>query len=148
MVLLDNEKFLAMLPDLFADTKEKGSVNLSIKRYDYTQGKKRKTTQNSEEEAMRQMVDKLSLDDKEYATLVRAATEKKKLSTLVAPGDLDSFLAHYHGVFLACVASMKKNERARKKKLAVKKATSAKRLKMKMKARAAAAKEQQQQQES
>ncbi|KAI8320814.1 signal recognition particle, SRP9/SRP14 subunit [Martensiomyces pterosporus] len=124
-MLVDNEQFLKTLPGLFADTKESGGVGLSIKRYDY-QGKKqerqkKRKAQGRDDETMRLLVDELSLDDKEYAVIARAATEKKKLSTLVAPADLDTFLAHYHGVFLACVDGMKKKERLRRKKAAVKK---------------------------
>ncbi|KAJ1958189.1 hypothetical protein GGI12_004798 [Dipsacomyces acuminosporus] len=141
-MLVDNEAFITALPNLFADTKESGSVGLSIKRCDY-QGaknerqKKRKIQQGKDDEAMRLLVDGLSLEDKEYATIVRAATEKKKLSTLVAPADLDIFLARYHGVLLASVDGMKKKERARRKRIAVKKQL-AKKAKAKARAKAQA----------
>ncbi|KAJ2722005.1 hypothetical protein GGI07_003595 [Coemansia sp. Benny D115] len=81
---------------------------------------KKQATMNKDEEAMRLLVDGLSLDDKEYATLVRVATEKRKLSTLVAPADLDSFLASYHGLLFVSVDSMKRRERLRKKKASIK----------------------------
>ncbi|KAJ2548340.1 hypothetical protein EV175_004863, partial [Coemansia sp. RSA 1933] len=117
--------FLKALPSLFVETKDSGSVNLTIKRYDY-QGvkqqreKKRLAQQSKTDEAMHLLVDSLSLNDNEYATLVRAATPKKKLSTLVAPADLDTFLARYHGLLLASVDTIKKNERLRKKKATAK----------------------------
>ncbi|KAI9503026.1 hypothetical protein GGI25_003473 [Coemansia spiralis] len=123
-MLTNNEEFLKALPELFSETKESGGVTVTIKRYDYQgqkqQRQKRRIAHSKDEEAMRLLVDSLSLDDHEYATLVRAATQKKKLSTLVAPADLDEFLARYHGLLLICVDSIKKNERLRKKKAAIK----------------------------
>ncbi|KAJ1646145.1 hypothetical protein LPJ64_002337 [Coemansia asiatica] len=124
-MLLDKEKFLKALPALFEANKEKGSVAVTIKRFDY-QGKaherqKKRARNGNGEEAMRLLVDGLSLGDKEYATLVRAATNSKKISTLVAPADLDRFLACYHGLLLTNLESMKRWERLRKKKAAIKK---------------------------
>ncbi|KAJ2846818.1 hypothetical protein GGI22_006148 [Coemansia erecta] len=124
-MLANNTEFLKALPSLFAETKESGSVSITIKRYDY-QGtkaqreKKRLAKQSKNDEAMHLLVDSLSLDDKEYATLVRAVTPKKKLSTLVGPADLDAFLARYHGLLLVSVDTIKKNERLRKKKATTK----------------------------
>ncbi|KAJ2750932.1 hypothetical protein H4S06_004250 [Coemansia sp. BCRC 34490] len=144
-------EFLTALPSLFIETKESGSVSVTIKRYDY-QGvkhqreKKRleRARNDGEEGAIHLLVDSLSLGDKEYATLVRAATPKKKLSTLVAPADLDAFLARYHGLLLANVDTIKKNERLRKKKyaakrLAARKARGAREKKAKLKKQSPAA---------
>ncbi|KAJ1899067.1 hypothetical protein LPJ66_002359 [Kickxella alabastrina] len=122
-MLLDQDEFLKALPRLFEATKEKGGVTLTIKRFDY-QGKKqerqkKRAAQGTDEDAMRLLVDKLSLDENEYATLVRAATETKKISSLVAPADLDTFLARYHGLMLVNADSMKRKERLRKKKAAI-----------------------------
>ncbi|KAJ2257903.1 hypothetical protein GGH98_000513 [Coemansia sp. RSA 454] len=69
---------------------------------------------------MQLIVDRLSLNDTEYATLVRANTEKRKLSTLVAPSSLDVFLARYHGLLMVNAESIKKKDRLKKKKAAVK----------------------------
>ncbi|KAJ2232014.1 hypothetical protein IWW45_005286 [Coemansia sp. RSA 485] len=86
---------------------------------------------------MRLLVDGLSLGDKEYATLIRAATNSKKLSTVVAPADLDRFLACYHGLLLTNLESMKRRERLRKKKAAIKRHAAQKaRAKAKAKAKA------------
>ncbi|KAJ1663471.1 hypothetical protein IW140_001182 [Coemansia sp. RSA 1813] len=126
-MLASNTEFLKALPSLFTETKESGSVSVTIKRYDYQgtkqqreERKKKRLAQSKNDEAMHLLVDSLSLDDKEYATLVRAVTPKKKLSTLVAPADLDAFLARYHGLLLVSVDTIKKNERLRKKKAATK----------------------------
>ncbi|KAJ2900824.1 hypothetical protein IWW38_000199 [Coemansia aciculifera] len=95
---------------------------------------------------MQLLVDKLSLDEAEYATLVRAVTEKRKISTLVAPADLDEFLARYHGTLVNGVDSIKKKERLRRRKASIKrqvalkqKAKLAKQQKQQAKAAAAAA---------
>ncbi|KAJ2335423.1 hypothetical protein GGI00_001368 [Coemansia sp. RSA 2681] len=93
---------------------------------------------SDEDEAMRLLVDKLSLDEAEYATLVRAVTEKRKISTLVAPVDLDEFLARYHGILVNGVDSIKKKERLRKKKATIKRQAA-------LKAKAKLAKQQKQQ---
>ncbi|KAJ2787239.1 hypothetical protein GGI15_000900 [Coemansia interrupta] len=124
-MLLDNDEFIKALPNLFAATKEKGSVALTLKRFDFEgvkqERQKKRAKTGSDDDAMRLLLAKgLSLDDKEYATLVRAATDKKKLSTLVAPADLDKFLAAYHGVLLANVENMKRRDRLRKKKASAK----------------------------
>ncbi|KAJ2006812.1 hypothetical protein H4R26_001179, partial [Coemansia thaxteri] len=116
--------FLKTLPELFAATKEVGSVSLATKRYGYQgrakRAKDKRALVSDEDEAMRLLVDKLSLDETEYATLLRAVTDKRKISTLVAPADLDVFLARYHGVLMVSVDSIKKKERLRKKKVAAK----------------------------
>ncbi|KAJ1852545.1 hypothetical protein GGH12_001282 [Coemansia sp. RSA 1822] len=123
-MLLNNDEFLAALAELFVATRENGSVTVTVKRYDYEgvkqerQKKRAKTASN--EEAMQLIVDRLSLDDAEYATLVRANTEKRKLSTLVAPSSLDVFLARYHGLLMVNAESIKKKDRLKKKKAAVK----------------------------
>ncbi|KAJ2606283.1 hypothetical protein H4R99_000491 [Coemansia sp. RSA 1722] len=140
-MLLDKEEFLKALPTLFEKSKEKGSVAVTIKRFDY-QGKtherqKKRARSGNDEEAMRLLVDGLSLGDKEYATLIRAATNSKKLSTVVAPADLDRFLACYHGLLLTNLESMKRRERLRKKKAAIKRHAAQKaRAKAKAKAKA------------
>ncbi|KAJ2661264.1 hypothetical protein IW148_003417 [Coemansia sp. RSA 1199] len=123
-MLLNNDEFLAALAELFVATRENGSVTVTVKRYDYEgvkqerQKKRAKTASN--EEVMQLIVDRLSLDDAEYATLVRANTEKRKLSTLVAPSSLDVFLARYHGLLMVNAESIKKKDRLKKKKAAVK----------------------------
>ncbi|KAJ2779254.1 hypothetical protein H4R18_004129, partial [Coemansia javaensis] len=115
--------FLAALAGLFASTKEAGSVALTLKRYDYQgvkeERQKKRARQAPGEEALRLLAGSMSLEDKEYATLVRAATDKKKLSTLVAPAALDEFLARYHGLLLSSVDSIRKSDRLRRKKKAI-----------------------------
>ncbi|KAJ2133236.1 hypothetical protein GGH19_004461 [Coemansia sp. RSA 1807] len=123
-MLLNNDEFLLALAELFVATRENGSVTVTLKRYNYEgvkqerQKKRAKTASN--EEAMQLIVDRLSLNDTEYATLVRANTEKRKLSTLVAPSSLDVFLARYHGLLMVNAESIKKKDRLKKKKAAVK----------------------------
>ncbi|KAJ2807006.1 hypothetical protein H4R20_001458, partial [Coemansia guatemalensis] len=81
---------------------------------------KKRARRGNDEEAMKLLIDRMTLDEKEYATLVRAATDKKKISTLVTPADLDVFLARYHGLLLINLDSIKKNDRLRRKKAAIK----------------------------
>ncbi|KAJ1837724.1 hypothetical protein LPJ73_007304 [Coemansia sp. RSA 2703] len=123
-MLLDNDEFIKALPNLFTATKEKGSVALTLKRFDFEgvkqERQKKRAKTGSDDDVMRLLAAGLSLEDKEYATLVRAATDKKKLSTLVAPANLDKFLAAYHGVLLANVETMKRRDRLRKKKASAK----------------------------
>ncbi|KAJ2349482.1 hypothetical protein IWW50_002422 [Coemansia erecta] len=123
-MLLNNDEFLAALAELFAATREHGSVTTTMKRYDYQgvkhEREKKRMRTASGEEAMQLVIDQLSLEDHEYATLVRAATEKRKLSTLVAPADIDAFLARHHGLLVASVDSIKKKDRVKKKKKALK----------------------------
>ncbi|KAJ2014088.1 hypothetical protein H4218_003130 [Coemansia sp. IMI 209128] len=141
-MLLGNDEFLKALPELFSATKEVGSVSLTTKRYDYQRraegAKTKRKLVSDEDEAMRLLVDNLSLDETEYATLVRAVTEKRKISTLVAPVDLDEFLARYHGLLVNGVDSIKKKERLRRKKATIKRQAA-------LKAKAKLAKQQKQQ---
>lgn len=104
-MLLTNEEFFKKLPDLFTGTQTKGAVTMSMKRYDYQPSKSE----------LNKMVTKLSLGEREYATLIRAQTEHQKISTLVQPQDLDVFLAQYHGLLVMNLDSIKKNERLRVK---------------------------------
>ncbi|KAJ2443367.1 RNA-binding signal recognition particle subunit srp14 [Coemansia sp. RSA 2337] len=133
-MLLGNDEFLKALPELFAATKEVG--NDYQRRAEGAKAKRKLVS--DEDEAMRLLVDKLSLDETEYATLVRAVTEKRKISTLVAPVDLDEFLARYHGILVNGVDSIKKKERLRKKKATIKRQAA-------LKAKAKLAKQQKQQ---
>ena len=65
MVLLDSDRFLSELTRLFESTKDKGSLSITQKR----------TTEKD-----KKMVDE---DVPKHRCLVRARTEKKKISTIV-----------------------------------------------------------------
>ncbi|KAJ2083861.1 hypothetical protein H4R24_000513 [Coemansia sp. RSA 988] len=119
-MLLSNDEFLASLTGLFTATRDAGSVSLTVKRCVKQERQKKRARRDNDEEAIKLLIDQMSLDEKEYATLVRAATDKKKISTLVTPADLDVFLARYHGLLLIDLESIKRNDRLRRKKAAIK----------------------------
>ncbi|KAJ1726964.1 hypothetical protein LPJ61_004843 [Coemansia biformis] len=121
---------MTALAELFAATKDTGGVTVTLKRYDFQgvkeERQKKRARRSEGEEALQLLAGRMSLGDKEYATLVRAATEKRKISTLVAPAELDEFLARLHGMVLNNAHSIKKSERLRRKKAAAKKQAKAK----------------------
>ncbi|KAJ2715560.1 hypothetical protein H4R19_001142 [Coemansia spiralis] len=134
-MLLDADEFLTALAGLYAATKDSGSVTVTLKRYDFQgvkeERQRKRVRRDAGDEALQLLAGTMSLSDKECPTLVRAATEKRKISTLVAPDALSGFLARYHGLLLTSVHSITKDERLRRKKAATKRQAKAKQQKLK-----------------
>ncbi|KAJ2763125.1 hypothetical protein IWQ56_004900 [Coemansia nantahalensis] len=132
-MLLEGDGFMAALAALYAATEKSGSVTVTLKRYDFEgvkeERQRKRARREAGDEALERLAGRMTLSDKEYPTLVRAATESKKISTLVAPAELSGFLARYHGLLLTSVHNITRDERLRRKKLAVKRQAKAKKLK-------------------
>lgn len=91
-MLVSQEKFLSELGELFSKTRETGSVSLTMKRM----------TSKKEEEEPR--------------CLVRARTEKKRISTLVDSKQVLKFQASLCALTKANMTSLKRKERQKKDK--------------------------------
>ncbi|RKP06492.1 signal recognition particle, SRP9/SRP14 subunit [Thamnocephalis sphaerospora] len=101
MTLLDNDQFIAQLPELFASSRKNGTVYLTQKRM--TPRKPAK-----DDAAMEQ-------DPEEFACIWRAVCGKKKLSTVVQAKEQARFLVAYAGAIRSQATSLKKKERKRKR---------------------------------
>ncbi|KAI9090491.1 signal recognition particle 14-like protein [Phlyctochytrium arcticum] len=103
MPLVSNDAFLSQLTKLYQNSKEKGTVYVTFKRYSHD---KRKDAA------------KLNDPDTEFPCLVRAVSGSSKVSTLVQPSDTDRFHDAYTNVMVLHVTSLKKKERIKKVKKA------------------------------
>ena len=102
MVQLDEARFLSELTKLFQATRDAGSLTITHKRLQ--QRPKRGADDATVETAPAR-----------FGVLVRAKTEKKKLSTVVNGADLVKFQAQLAAVVRANASALKKKERAKKK---------------------------------
>lgn len=137
MVLLDNQKFVTEVSALFQSTREKGSVNITHKRSAFLPSPRPFLTRVPVFEARDLLtashavvsVPKPKNDDdataataepdedgsrKRHEVMVRARTEKKKLSTVVAGKDLVKFQASLAAVVKMHASNLKKKERVKK----------------------------------
>eukprot|EP01114_Cavostelium_apophysatum_P015865 TRINITY_DN4409_c0_g1_i1.p1 TRINITY_DN4409_c0_g1~~TRINITY_DN4409_c0_g1_i1.p1 ORF type:complete len:113 (-),score=32.29 TRINITY_DN4409_c0_g1_i1:27-365(-) len=110
MVLLENDPFLTELTKLFAKTKTKGTVFLSMKKYE---GKEKSSKEEKDKKPS-----KSSSETVEPACLIRATNGKMKISTLVHPKDVVSFQIAYANILKSQMDALKRKE---KKKSASKK---------------------------
>ncbi|XP_046402216.1 signal recognition particle 14 kDa protein [Ischnura elegans] len=97
MVLLENEVFLSELTRMFQRSKTKGSVTITMKRYDGRQ---------------------VPLPTKvptEYLCLMRATLGNKKISTVVHPKDVNKFQQAYCNLLKGNLDGLKKLKKSKKK---------------------------------
>ncbi|KAJ8608983.1 hypothetical protein CTAYLR_008973 [Chrysophaeum taylorii] len=93
MVLLAQDSFLTELTRLFQSTRESGSLSLTLKRVSET---KDETTC--------------------HRCLVRARTEKKKISTVVEAANLLKFQTSMCNILKVHMTNLKRKERSKDKK--------------------------------
>ncbi|PKA55231.1 Signal recognition particle 14 kDa protein [Apostasia shenzhenica] len=103
MVLLQPDPFLNELTNMYEQTKEKGSVWVTLKRSSMKCKAKRKKLENSGE-----IID--------YRCLVRATNSKRTISTALSAKDYLRFQASYATILKAHMNALKKRERKDKKK--------------------------------
>mmetsp|Transcript_5121 Transcript_5121/g.15516 ORF Transcript_5121/g.15516 Transcript_5121/m.15516 type:complete len:105 (-) Transcript_5121:81-395(-) len=97
MVLLSQDAFLTEMTRLFQNTRESGSLSLTFKR----------------------VTEKAGDDDdekKRHRCLIRARTEKKKISTVVDAKDVLKFQGSLCGLMKVSMSNLKRKERAKKDK--------------------------------
>ena len=104
MVQLDEARFLSELTKLFQATRDAGSLTITHKRLQ----QRPKRGQNNDDATV-------ETAPSGFGVLVRAKTEKKKLSTVVNGADLVKFQAQLAAVVRANASALKKKERAKKK---------------------------------
>jgi signal recognition particle subunit SRP14 len=93
-MLLETSEFLTRLDSLFTNSKEKGTVYLTMKRFAHKQPKS---------------------DTSEYSCLVRATMLKTKISTRVSSDKWESFHQEYIAVCRLHMDSLKKKDRKKNK---------------------------------
>mmetsp|Transcript_2631 Transcript_2631/g.7841 ORF Transcript_2631/g.7841 Transcript_2631/m.7841 type:complete len:117 (+) Transcript_2631:314-664(+) len=110
MVQLEHAKFLAELQKLFLATRDKGSLSITHKRLeDYAAKKAAKR-----DDATAATADAGATAKARHSVMVRARTEKKKLSTIVADKDLVKFQVQLAAIIRDKASSLKRKERAKK----------------------------------
>ncbi|CAG0878542.1 unnamed protein product [Darwinula stevensoni] len=114
MVLLENEAFLSELTRLFQRTRNKGSVTITMKRYDGRTkpipkkkkegkgGKKGKTPMTLSPES-----------PAEYMCLFRAKHNSQKISTVVHAKDVNKFQLAYCNVLKGNMDALKKLKKSK-----------------------------------
>ncbi|KAJ3034868.1 hypothetical protein HDV00_004556 [Rhizophlyctis rosea] len=108
MGLVTNDQFLSSLSKLYENSKDKGTVYVTMKRFSHVKKKEAKETPEV-----------LTSPDTEFPCLVRAVCGKggkKKISTLVHPNDTDRFQEAYTNIIRLHMDSLKKKERTKKVK--------------------------------
>lgn len=110
MVLLENDAFLTELTSLYQKTRNSGSVNLTMKKYDGRTkprpklGKKKRVKPPSQLEPIH-----------EDLCLIRASNGKQKISTIVNAKDVNRFQMAYTSVLRANFDALKKRDRKKTK---------------------------------
>ncbi|XP_063711732.1 signal recognition particle 14 kDa protein-like [Symsagittifera roscoffensis] len=107
MVLHDNDDFLNLLPSLFEDSRQTGSVVITMKKYDGHTKPKPSATNKYPHGAPESAV---------LSCLIRAKTPKKKISTVVLPKDVNKFHMQFGTILKANMDGLKKAPRPNKAK--------------------------------
>ncbi|KAI8853790.1 signal recognition particle, SRP9/SRP14 subunit [Chytridium lagenaria] len=103
-MLVKNEKFLLELAKQFENSKTKGTVQITYKRYAYEPKKSKKSTSMDVEES----------EDTEFPCLVRSILGNNKISTLVEPRDTEKFQEGCGNIMRLHMDSLKKKEKVKK----------------------------------
>ncbi|KAI8052370.1 signal recognition particle, SRP9/SRP14 subunit [Syncephalis plumigaleata] len=103
MTRISNDKFIELIPALFASARDTHTIYLTQKRYDYTNKPKRlRVNEPSDAEC-------------KFACLWRLVCDTKKYSTVVEPEDQTKFLVAYAAAVRSQATSLKKKEKRRKR---------------------------------
>ncbi|XP_063231281.1 signal recognition particle 14 kDa protein [Bacillus rossius redtenbacheri] len=96
MVLLDNEGFLGELTRMFQRSRNRGSVYITMKKYD---GRTKPDPRPG---------NKPLPEPTEYSCLMRATLRSKKIATVVHPKDINKFQLAYCNVLKSNMDGLKK----------------------------------------
>ncbi|XP_075254063.1 signal recognition particle 14 kDa protein-like isoform X2 [Convolutriloba macropyga] len=108
MVLLENDVFLNELTLLFDSCREKGSVNICMKKYDgHTKPKPSNNKKYSQQSAPEPVI---------QSCLIRANSAHKKISTVVHSKDVNKFHLQFGTILKANMDGLKKAPRPAKAK--------------------------------
>lgn len=110
MVLLENDTFLVELTSLYQKTRNSGTVNLTMKKYDG----RTKPTPKPDSKA-RYKPPSAPEPVQQDLCLIRASNGKKKISTIVSAKDINRFQMAYTSVLRANFDALKKRERRKTK---------------------------------
>lgn len=113
MVLLDQAKFLSELGKLFGATRDAGSLSITHKRLEDRAARKKKNAPDDATAATD--AETAATAEARHGVLIRARTEKKKLSVVVSDADLVKFQRQLFAVVRAHASSLKKKDRSAKK---------------------------------
>jgi len=114
MVLLENDGFLSELTRMFARGRDKGSIVLTMKKYDgrdKPKPRKAKATRPGGPVASSS-----SESANEYKCLLRAQLSSKKISTVVSSKDVNKFVLAYNSLLKGNMDGLKKREKSKEKK--------------------------------
>lgn len=124
MVILDNDGFLSGLTKLFQQTRNSGSVFLTMKKYNgqtkQPRGgfKKRRTEKGKEHK--KHIAKASSPEPEENLCLLRATNGKKKLSTVVSTKEVTRFQLAYANLLKGNLDGLKKRDKKTAKAAAAK----------------------------
>ncbi|CAH0747330.1 unnamed protein product [Bemisia tabaci] len=104
MVLLENDVFLTHLKEMFAKSRQKGTVQLTMKRYD---GRTKPRPKNPDKELP---------EPSEHLCLIRAVHKSKKLSTVVHSKDVNKFQLAYCSLLKTSFDGLQKRSKKSKSK--------------------------------
>jgi len=114
MVLLENEGFLSELTRMFARGRDKGSIILTMKKYDGRD--KPKPRKAKPARAGGAVASSSSESANEYKCLLRAQLSSKKISTVVSSKDVNKFVLAYNSLLKGNMDGLKKREKSKEKK--------------------------------
>jgi len=106
-MLLENDVFLNELTLLFDSCREKGSINICMKKYDGHTKPKPSSTNTRPKGAPEPII---------QSCLIRAQTSHKKISTVVLSKDVNKFHLQFGTVLKASMDGLKKAPRPSKAK--------------------------------
>jgi len=114
MVLLENDGFLSELTRMFARGREKGSIVLTMKKYD---GRDKPKPRKAKPTRPGGAVPSSSSESvNEYKCLLRAQLSSKKISTVVSSKDVNKFVLAYNSLLKGNMDGLKKREKSKEKK--------------------------------
>jgi len=116
MVLLENDGFLSELTRMFVRGREKGSIILTMKKYDGRDKPKPRKPKSTRPGGAAASSSSESVN--EYKCLLRAQLSSKKISTVVSSKDVNKFVLAYNSLLKGNMDGLKKREKSKEKKKA------------------------------
>lgn len=123
MVLLENDNFLSELTRMFARGRDKGSIVLTMKKYDGRDKPKPRKSKSARPGGAAASSSSESVS--EYKCLLRAQLSAKKISTVVSSKDVNKFVLAYNSLLKGNMDGLKKREKSKEKKASKKSSSTA-----------------------